>query len=192
MPYLVNAGPPWRMGRLTVQPVRQRAQLGDFWDFMSKPRFATPAEGALHPAVALWQSQVRARGNVPTRMPKGPNTGKLAERYTDAQGVYRYALASAAALAADGRGQAVLDNQVAAGAAVQRVEDVIKRDWSPELDAAAKQALNAPRAIVGEVLGIPPWLVTVAVLGAGALAVRTLVPSLPSFPSFTRGRRRRR
>lgn len=174
------------------RPIVRRDALGDFWSFMSAPRMATPteptrAEGELDPAVAKWQAEVRARGNVPTRMPKGPNVGKLAEKYVDRSGTYRYALASPAALAADGRGAAVLASAIEAG---KRVEDVEKTVALAK--QGARDVLNLPREAVGAVLGIPPWLVTALVIAGGVVAFRTLVPSLPSRVARRNPPRRRR
>jgi hypothetical protein len=156
------------------------------WPFSSSD--VAKSEGALPPAVAAWQSAVKARGNIVTRMPKGPNVGKLAERYIDASGTARYALASPEALEADGRGQAVLTADIAAGARVEQLEKGI-RDVSSAIAAA-------PRNIAGAVLGIPPWAVTAIVLGAGALALKTVLPSLSVRRNPPRaepgGRRRRR
>lgn len=181
---------PYVAGTRMRSALAPRAQLGDFWDFMSKPRMVDEPErpeGVLHPAVAQWQAEVRARGNVPTRMPKGPNTGKLAERYIDRAGIYRYALASPAALAADGRGAAVLESAIQAGKRVEEVEKTVAL-----VKQGASAALDLPRNIVGGVLGIPPWAVTVLVVGAGVLAAKALLPSLPSLVARRNPPRRRR
>ncbi len=45
-----------------------------------------------HRGFLAWSAAVRRRGNLVTRFPKGPNKGKLAERYRDKQGTFRYAL----------------------------------------------------------------------------------------------------
>jgi hypothetical protein len=158
---------------LTGRARRSSADALGFWPFSSSE--PARAEGELHPDVAAWQSAVKARGNAVTRMPKGPNVGKLAERYTDRQGVARYALATAAALKADGRGAAQYAADIAAGKRVEQLEQTVK-----VLKDGAGLALDLPRKAIGGILGIPPWAVTVLVLGGGVFAVRALLPSLPS------------
>lgn len=143
------------------------------------------AEGELPPAVAAWQGRVRAAGGIPTRMPatRDPlNANKLAARYGGAgtlqpNTVPRYELADAAALAADGKGAAVLNSAIVAGQRVERVEQLVR-------DVAA-----APRNIVGSVLGIPPWAVTAAALGVGALLLKSFLPGLGGSPRHNPPRR---
>lgn len=177
---------PWTPGSALVR-VKPAAAPGPldalgFWPFTSSE--VARAEGQLPPAIAAWQAAVKARGNIVTRMPKGPNVGKLAERYTDVNGDARYALASPAALEADGKGAAVLESQIVAGKRVEQLEKGIQ-DVSSAIAAA-------PRNIAGAVLGIPPWAVTAIVLGAGALALKTVLPSLGSLTARRNPPRRRR
>jgi hypothetical protein len=141
--------------------------------------------GDLPPAVVVWQAQVRARGNVPTRMPKGPNVGKLAERYVDQQGAYRYALASDAALKADAGVADGYASDIAAGARVQAIQDGAA--------AVVQGTLAAPRNIIGGVLGIPPNAVGLIALGvAGFVGFRLLESVAPRRNPPRRARRQPR
>lgn len=65
-----------------------------------------PAENFV---IAAWRARVVRAGRVPVRMPRGPSTGELAERYKDKLGAPRYALAPADVRAADRR-ERIADN----------------------------------------------------------------------------------
>lgn len=121
---------------------------------------------------------------VPTRMPSGPSTGQLAERYQDQTGVFRYGLAPADVRAADAAVGRQLDQQIAAGKTAQVIESAPAAAGDAFVRLAtgtAQTAGAAGRGILGGVLGIPAWAVPVALAAAGIFTVKTLAPGLWPF-----------
>jgi hypothetical protein len=118
----------------------------------------------------MWAADTRRRGLVPTVMPSGPNTGKLAERYVDPAGFPRYALAPADVERVH---QAIIaQEQRDIDAAVSGVSG-----WLASLPADLVNAvLSAPRNVLAGVLGVPPWVITFLALGAVVYVGRELLP----------------
>lgn len=110
-----------------------------------------------------WAPLVAARGNTVTRMPSGPNVGQLAERYIDGQGVYRYALAPANVRAEDAETGYALQVQMNSGQLATTATDTLKG------------IVDAPRNTVAGLLGIPPWAVTVILIGVGFLVLNSVL-----------------
>lgn len=143
---------------------------------------------AKEPAViSQWRADVAARTsydgthNVATRMPSGPSTGQLAERYHDIQGVSRYALAPAAVLAADQAIGQQLDQDIAAGQRAQIIEQapVVAAQAVQRLATGTAQLVgDTTRGAVGGLLGIPSWSVPAALGVAAIIAVKLLLPGL--------------
>lgn len=107
----------------------------------------------LETIIAEWNAQVRARGNVPTRCPEGPDRGLLCERTPSGD----YITAPDPVLQAE------------AAMIAQEQDDI--EDWrklqlyQDALANGARWVLSLPRRIVADVVGVPPWVITVAVLG---------------------------
>lgn len=98
-----------------------------------------------------WNAQARARGNQPTR---NPRSGVLAERtpagaYIDAPPAVQQAEAAMIAQEQD---------DIEAWRKLQLYQDA--------LSAGAQWLLSLPRRIVADVVGVPPWVITAALLGA--------------------------
>lgn len=153
-----------------------------------------PLLGAGPDVLEAWRASVKARGGMVTRGPtQSPFPGVLAARYGGAgtstpRAKPRYVPAPPAVRAADAA--SVAAEQVPAVAAALVALDLKAKGAGVELsrrikkaDAELRQqlaevttgALTLPRQVVGGVLGIPPWLVPVLVIGgAGYVGYQVL------------------
>lgn len=119
-----------------------------------------------------WQAATRAKGGTPTRMPNGTNKGDLAERYGTAA-PYRYVLAPLAVRFDDRATATGLQIDKALGTLVN------VRDTTKSATAEVVRTIAAvPRATIGAVLGVPPWVVTLGIVAAGAYVLYSFVPTL--------------
>lgn len=146
-------------------------------------------------AVATHRTQWRVGGaagtgawqtsqNVATRMPSGPSTGQLAERYRDQYGALRYSLAPATVRAADQAIGQQIDQDIQAGRTAQIIEQApaTAADAIQRLATGTAQAAGgAARGVIGGVLGIPQWLVPVALGAAGLFVLDVFAPGLNPF-----------
>lgn len=104
----------------------------------------------LETIIAEWNAQARARGNVPTR---NPSSGLLAER-TPAGA---YIDAPAPVLQAEAAMIAQEQADIEAWRKLQLYQDA--------LASGARWVMSLPRRIVADVVGVPPWVITAALLG---------------------------
>lgn len=118
----------------------------------------------LENAVAIWTASVKRGGGQVTVFPsQHPRAGQLAARYPVAGG-YSYVPAPDAIAAARAALIAEERDDLEQAAKLAAVADAFRRvgEW---LKDAGNLALEAPRAAVGRIFGIPTWLVTVLVVG---------------------------
>lgn len=135
-------------------------------------------EGAPSGAIATWSAAVKKKGAVVTRMPSGPNRGKLVARYGK-KSPFKYVLASPGALAEDARDDAQNAAAIQAGSSNLAAAKTAIRET---VQAAVKEAAIIPRTAVTEALGIPGWAFPVLAVGAGALVLTRLFPPAGAVP----------
>ena len=105
----------------------------------------------LETIIAEWNAQARARGNFPTR---NPSTGLLAERTPTGE----YVNAPQPVLDAEAAMVAQEQDDIEAWRKLQLYQDALAN--------GTRWVLSLPRRIVADVVGLPPWVITAAVLGA--------------------------
>lgn len=151
----------------------------------------SPDEATLQRVVDVWNVLVHNRGNQPTRVPRGPYRGELAERGTDLDnlpgqtievfGAYGYALAPDAVLAADHALAAQDRSDISAGEKLQAIQDALERAaaWLAALPGNVVDVVGGGlvRGVEGA-LGVPAWVLPVGLIALAVYAARELVPAL--------------
>lgn len=125
----------------------------------------------LEKALGIWSAQVRAQGGQVTVFPSLDwRAGKLAARYPAPGGTYRYVDAPNAIQAAREAVISLDRDDIEAGARLAALAEAV-RQVGAWLADAGDTVLTAPRKAVGKILGVPVWVVLLAVLGLATLYV---------------------
>lgn len=162
MPYLTIAAP---------SRLRASAQLGD--SLGGEVLSIQTDHGLDFASIANWQLWTRQHGGVPVRYTAGEWYGRYG---SSAPFTYRKAPPNVQKLEAAERAKDAA--AIAAGQRVEAVEKAVKQTVSAAGDLAASAAA-LPRKTIAAVLGVPEWVVPLA-LGAGVIVVaRAVLPALP-------------
>ena len=135
-----------------------------------------------------WEAFVKQHGGLITHIPRGPLKGELAASYGG-----RFVLAPLAIRNNERATIASEQADIAAGAEADRmlklVKDTVGTIRSGAVNAAkgavhdvadvAGSAGKDARHALGDVLGIPSWLIPVALVGVGVLVIRAALPTVP-------------
>lgn len=110
-----------------------------------------PVSGLPSGARAAWIAAAKKKGATVTRMPSGPNAGKLCARYGTKK-PYRYVLASPAALAEDARESQSDTQAVKAGRQVERAERALtpttQAGWTAEVKRRGGAVTRMPTGVM--------------------------------------------